>query len=47
MSIQPFKIAISQADLDDLHERSAHTRWPDEVEGADWDYGTNLGYMKE
>src|SRR6266567_2240110 len=47
MNIQPFKIAISQADLDDLLDRLAHTRWPDEGEGAGWDYGTNLQYMKE
>jgi len=42
MSIQSFKIAIPQATLDDLRERLARTRWPDEVEGAGWDYGTNL-----
>jgi len=47
MSIQLFKINIPQATLDDLHERLAHTRWPDEVEEAGWDYGTSLGYMKE
>jgi pimeloyl-ACP methyl ester carboxylesterase len=47
MSIQSFKIAIPQATLDDLRERLAHTRWPDEVEGAGWEYGMNLGYLKE
>jgi pimeloyl-ACP methyl ester carboxylesterase len=47
MSIQSFKIAIPQATLDDLRARLARTRWPDEVEGAGWDYGTNLSYMKE
>jgi len=47
MSIQPFKVAISQATLDDLHTRLARSRWPDEVEGAGWNYGANLGYMKE
>ena len=47
MSIQSFKIAIPQATLDDLRARLANTRWPDEVEGAGWDYGTNLQYMKE
>ena len=47
MSIQPFKIAIPQATLDDLRERLFRTRWPDEVEGAGWDYGTNLEYMKD
>src|SRR5260221_13101151 len=47
MSIQPFQVNVPQATLDDLHERLARTRWPDEVEGAGWDYGTNLQYMKE
>ena len=46
MSIQSFTIAIPQATLDDLSERLARTRWPDEVEGAGWDYGTNLDYLK-
>lgn len=27
--------------------RLKRTRWPDEVENTGWDYGTNLGYMKE
>jgi microsomal epoxide hydrolase len=47
MSIQPFKIAIPQATLDDLRERLAHTRWTDEVEGSGWTHGADLGYMKE
>lgn len=47
MSIQPFQVHIPQAILDDLRERLARTRWPDEVESAGWDYGTNLGYLKE
>jgi pimeloyl-ACP methyl ester carboxylesterase len=33
--------------LDDLKERLKRTCWPDEVENTGWDYGTNLGYMKE
>ncbi len=47
MSIQPFTIAIPKATLDDLHDRLARTRWPDEIEGAEWNYGTDLSYMKE
>ena len=47
MSIQPFTIAIPQETLDDLRDRLAHTRWPDGVEGAGWEYGTNLDYLKE
>lgn len=46
-NITPFRIEIPQKTLDDLHERLANTRWPDEVEGANWDYGTNLDYLKE
>jgi len=44
MSIQAFKIHVAQSVLDELRERLGRTRWPDEVEGAGWDYGTDLGY---
>ncbi len=47
MLIQPFQIDVPQPILEDLQERLSNTRWPDEVEGAGWDYGANLGYMKE
>ena len=47
MQIEPFQIAIQQEILDDLYERLERTRWPDEVQDADWRYGANLGYMKE
>lgn len=46
MTIQPFRINIVQSTLDDLRERLAHTRWPDEVQEAGWEYGTNLDYLK-
>ncbi len=46
MNIHPFNIAIPQSTLNDLRERLARTRWPDEVEGAGWSYGTNLDYLK-
>src|SRR5690349_4699862 len=47
MQIEPFQIAIPQETLDDLQERLARTRWPDEVQDADWRYGANLQYMQE
>jgi pimeloyl-ACP methyl ester carboxylesterase len=47
MNIQPFHVRISQEILDDLRARLGRTRWPDEVSGACWDYGTNLSYMQE
>lgn len=45
--IRPFRIDIPEADLDDLRDRLARTRWPDELPGVDWDYGVPLGYLKE
>ncbi|HET7579239.1 MAG TPA: epoxide hydrolase [Bacillales bacterium] len=45
--IRPFQIEVPQADLDDLNERLARTRWPDELPCAGWDYGVPLGYLKK
>jgi hypothetical protein len=47
MTAKPFTINIPQGTLDDLRERLAKTRWMDEVEGAGWNYGTSLAYLKE
>jgi pimeloyl-ACP methyl ester carboxylesterase len=47
MEIRPFVVDVAQATLDDLRDRLARTRWPDEVEDAGWDYGANLTYMRE
>jgi len=45
-TIDPFRIDVPQADLDDLHDRLARTRWPDELPGAGWAYGVPVGYLK-
>jgi pimeloyl-ACP methyl ester carboxylesterase len=45
--IEPFRIAIPDEVLADLRDRIARTRWPDEIADSGWDYGTNLGYLKE
>ncbi|HMQ31039.1 MAG TPA: epoxide hydrolase [Chloroflexaceae bacterium] len=44
---KPFTIAVPQADLDDLQERLARTRWPDELPGVGWSYGASTGYVRE
>ena len=46
-AIVPFKIHVPDEVLRDLKERLARTRFPNEIEGSGWDYGTNLGYLKE
>ena len=45
--MKPFRIEVPQATLDDLARRLAHTRWPDAVDDAGWDYGTDLAYLRE
>jgi pimeloyl-ACP methyl ester carboxylesterase len=47
MSVQQFEVHIPDTILHDLQERLAHTRWPDEIPDSGWNYGTNLGYLKE
>jgi pimeloyl-ACP methyl ester carboxylesterase len=45
--ILPFRIDIPQADLDDLRDQLARTRWPDELPAVGWTRGVPLGYLKE
>ena len=44
--IRPFRIDIPQADLDDLRDRLARTRWPDELPGVGWSRGVPLDYLQ-
>ncbi|MCF3136437.1 epoxide hydrolase family protein [Streptomyces olivochromogenes] len=46
-SIRPFRIAIPQTDLDDLHDRLDRTRWPDQLPGTAWAYGAPADYLRE
>jgi epoxide hydrolase len=45
-SIRPFHIDIPQSEIDDLRDRLARTRWPDEVPDVGWSRGVPLGYLK-
>jgi pimeloyl-ACP methyl ester carboxylesterase len=47
MEIRPFTIDIPQADLDDLRERLARTRWTNELPGVGEDYGVPLALVQE
>ena len=47
MTPRPFAIRVDDAVLGDLRARLERVRWPDEVPGTGWRYGTDLGYMKE
>ena len=45
--IRPFRIQVLEDDLDDLRDRLARTRWPDELPGLGWEDGVPLGYLRE
>src|SRR5882724_8614621 len=47
MTITPFRVGVPDAILDDLRDRLARTRWPDDPPGGGWDYGTEPRYLRE
>ena len=46
-AVKPFRIAVPQAVLDDLHERLARTRWTGDFGNDDWAYGASLAYVRD
>lgn len=46
MTIEPFRLAVPQADLDDLHLRLTHTRWPDRETVAETSQGPQLANIR-
>jgi microsomal epoxide hydrolase len=46
-SPKPFTLQIPAADIADLRDRLARTRWPDEPPLEPWSTGTSLAYAKE
>ena len=47
MPATPFSVPYSKADVDDLRDRLARTRWPDEIPGAGWEYGFDLKSLQK
>ncbi len=45
--IQPFRIEVSDAALEDLKRRLRATRWPDKEPVDDWSQGIPLAYVQE
>ena len=45
--MRPFRVDVPDAVLDDLRDRLARTRWPDQIPGAPWEYGTDLAYLRD
>lgn len=47
LSIEPFRVAVDEAVLDDLRDRIARTRLPDDAPEAGWAYGTELAFLRD
>jgi microsomal epoxide hydrolase len=46
-TLTPFQINVPQNVLDDLNTRLARTRWTDEPDNAEWNYGMNPVYLRQ
>jgi epoxide hydrolase len=46
-SVAPFRIAVPDADLADLRDRLARTRWPEAETVDDWSQGVPLAYIRD
>ena len=47
LKLEPFRIAIPEADLADLTTRLAATRWPEQLPGTPWQRGVPVDYLKQ
>jgi len=45
--MEEFRIAVPQADVDDLRDRLTRTRWGSEIPGQGWSRGVPAGYLRE
>lgn len=47
LTIRPFVVHVPDADLDDLRERLARTRFAPAAPGDSWEYGTPQSYLRD
>jgi len=43
----PFTLHVPDADIADLRDRLARSRFPDQAPGDAWAYGTDVSYLRE
>jgi hypothetical protein len=46
-AIRPFRVEITDAEIDDLRDRLARARWPEKEPVDDWSMGIPLAYVQE
>ncbi len=47
ITIEPLRYNATEADLHDLRQRLARTRWPDALPETDWDLGVDVNAIRE
>jgi pimeloyl-ACP methyl ester carboxylesterase len=47
VNAERFQVAVSKAELKDLHDRIRRTRWPDPAPGEPWSQGVDLAYLRD
>lgn len=45
--VEPFRVDVDDAVLDDLHRRLELTRFPEPIPGTGWEYGTPIGEIRD
>jgi pimeloyl-ACP methyl ester carboxylesterase len=45
--VRPFRIDVGDDALDDLRDRLGRIRWPDQIPGSGWEYGTDLAALQD
>lgn len=45
-TVQPFRVEVPDEVLDDLRQRLARTRWPDQLPGISWEYGCDVATLR-
>ena len=46
-TIEAFRIDVDDSVLEDLSDRLARTRFPDQIEGTGWEYGIPIDYLRQ
>jgi pimeloyl-ACP methyl ester carboxylesterase len=44
---RPFRVHVDDAEVGELRRRLAATRWPEPIPGTGWDYGADVGWVRE
>jgi epoxide hydrolase len=46
-AIKPFRVHVPDSVLAELQRRVAETKWPDQLPGTKWEYGTDISKVRE